>query len=468
MVEAMMRYSPLAASNTTCYRVNITRTSGQYFANATFHSGANPLQTASGEIFILLDWSSLAGLFGGASTINIAEATAAALQSPNLIPALGGRALAELPLHLAGHSRGASVAAETARVLGAQGIWVDQLTSWDPVPTGFLGDPSMKNYANILYTDNYWQNIGSPSGQPLAGAYNRRLTNLDNSDAHSEVHLWYHGTLDFSTELTVDNLTVDESRRQNWWSSFEQRGTNAGYRLSRIGGGDRLSEVEPVGPGLGRISDGFNRFYDVGAGVAPNRDALPANNGAWPNPIRLLHAASHPLPPGAEIPVTLRYQAAATPLATTQLQWSLDPDENAFNSNEWTVGTTTLPGSGPNAVLLLAANLPTSLLSLPPGPYWLRASLTLTNRTRHLYAAQPVLIAPSLMPPSLLALGFTNGQFRLLVRGEAGQRIITEATTDFVIWNGIATNVLATEAVEVWDAAAGDFEQRYYRAVAQP
>ena len=51
-----------------------------------------------------------------------------------LIPEMGGRPLAQLPLHLIGHSRGGSVVTEMARLLGAQGVWVDQVTTLDPRP----------------------------------------------------------------------------------------------------------------------------------------------------------------------------------------------------------------------------------------------------------------------------------------------------------------------------------------------
>ena len=68
-----------------------------------------------------------------------------------------------------------------SRLLGAQGLWVDQLTTLDPYPVSGFGDPAMKLYSNVLYWDNYWQNQNvflDPQGQALTGAYNRKLTNL--------------------------------------------------------------------------------------------------------------------------------------------------------------------------------------------------------------------------------------------------------------------------------------------------
>ena len=133
--------------------------------------------------------------------MNIANAAAAALQDTNLLPELGGRALVELPLHLIGHSRGGSVVTEMARILGTQGIWVDQVTTLDPDPVSLYHDAAITNYANVLFADNYWQNMGDgllvPNGQAVSGAYNRHLLNLDGgySSSHSDTHLWYHGTI---------------------------------------------------------------------------------------------------------------------------------------------------------------------------------------------------------------------------------------------------------------------------------
>src|SRR5438045_4081411 len=101
-------YPGFPGTTYSCYEISITRNgSGQYVATASLIAGTAPLLTDSGEIVVKLDWSTLSG--GGTPTTTIAQTTVSALLSTTLIPEMGGRALAELPVHLIGHSRGGSV-----------------------------------------------------------------------------------------------------------------------------------------------------------------------------------------------------------------------------------------------------------------------------------------------------------------------------------------------------------------------
>ena len=145
MAGRITAYGTFPGTNSTCYALSITKSGSTYTATPSLIAGVPPLTSESGEIIIKLDWSTIDTTLG-VSTVNIATAAAAALLSTNLLPELGGRALVELPLHLTGHSRGASVVTEAARILGAQGIWADQVTTLDPYPVSLYGDPSIKNY----------------------------------------------------------------------------------------------------------------------------------------------------------------------------------------------------------------------------------------------------------------------------------------------------------------------------------
>jgi hypothetical protein len=471
MAGAMTRYSDFPGTNSTCYEISITQNGqGQYVVSNAFIAGTNPIASDSAEIFIKLNWSTLSSL-GGPSTTIIASNAAAALLSTNLIPELGGRALVELPLHLVGHSRGGSVVTEMARLLGAQGIWVDHVTTLDPDPVSAFGDPAMKNYGNILFADNYWQNMGDglfvPNGQAITGAYNRQLTNLNGgySSSHSDVHLWYHGTIDFHTPITIDGATISGAERTNWWTTAEQHGTNAGFRYSLIGGGDRLSTNEPAGAGKGRISDGFR---DLSIGLATNRSALPVNNGAWPNVILLNSGITNPAPSGAAIPFSLSYQSGSNQSASVDLHLYLDADLNPYDTNEIQVLQTTLTDTGTNYIASTNGTFQPDPALVAPGAYRLFARLTDNGHSRYLYAPGWVTLTASTLPPSLTALGVTNDLFQFQVHGYTGQHIVVQASSDLLGWVPIFTNTLTASSVEIFDGPVSGQSQRFYRAVLEP
>ena len=471
MAGAMTRYSDFPGTNSTCYEISITQNGqGQYVASETFLAGTNPIASDSAEIFIKLDWSTLSSL-GGPSTTIIASNAAAALLSTNLIPELGGRALVELPLHLVGHSRGGSVVTEMARLLGAQGIWVDHVTTLDPDPVSTFGDPAMKNYGNILFADNYWQNMGDglfvPNGQAITGAYNRQLTNLNGgySSSHSDVHLWYHGTIDFNTPITVDGATISSAERTNWWTTAEQHGTNAGFRYSLIGGGNRLSTNEPAGAGKGRISDGYR---DLSVAVPTNRIALPANNSAWPNVIRFNLGVTNPTPVGTAIPFSLYHQSGSNQNVSVDLRLFLDADLNPYDTNEIQVLQTTLTGTGTNSIAFTNGSFAADPALVGPGSYRVFARISDGGHSRFLYAPGRLTLTASTLPPWLTPVGITNNQFQLQIHGYTGQRIVVQASTDLLSWVPISTNTLTTGSAEIFDGPVAGQSQRFYRAVLMP
>ena len=49
---------------------------------------------------------------------------------------------------------------EMARFLGAQGVWVDQVTSLRSASGRDSGDAAVTSWANVLYADNFWQRLG--------------------------------------------------------------------------------------------------------------------------------------------------------------------------------------------------------------------------------------------------------------------------------------------------------------------
>ena len=53
------------------------------------------------------------------------------------------------------------------------------VTTLDPRPVAQFGDAAVTSWVNVLYADNFWQNMGDglfvPNGQAVFGAYNRHL-----------------------------------------------------------------------------------------------------------------------------------------------------------------------------------------------------------------------------------------------------------------------------------------------------
>jgi len=92
----------------------------------------------------------------------------------------GKPAIAELPIHLIGFSRGGGMIFQIVKLLGEQGIEVEQVTPLDPHPltsadpqsTPQTIDANIQLFENILFVDNYYQNIEIPTGQYLTNSYN--------------------------------------------------------------------------------------------------------------------------------------------------------------------------------------------------------------------------------------------------------------------------------------------------------
>jgi hypothetical protein len=473
MAGKILAYETFPGTNSTCYELSITKSGSTYTNTPTLIAGIPPLTSVSGEIIIKLDWSTIDTTLG-VSTVNIANAAAAALLSTNLLPELGGRALVELPIHLIGHSRGGSVVTELARLLGAQGVWVDQVTMLDPDPVSLYGDPAIKNYANVLFADNYWQNLGDgvlvPNGQAVSGAYNRHLTNLGGgySSSHSDVHLWYHGTIQLATPASDTQATITSAERPTWWTAAEASGTNAGFYYSLIGGGDRLSAAEPAGAGTGRIRDGYNQDWDLGAGLTTNRTRLPVDNGAWPNILRLNATGTNHFSVDLPLPIAFYDQFGSSTSAVATVRFFLDPDANPYDTNEIDLGPFTVPGTGTNNVFFNSTNLALNPLTTPPGTYSLFARISDGTHTRYLYAPETLTVGSSRRAPVLLAPGVQNNQFRFTISGYPGQIVVVQASTNLVQWTALATNTLVGTAFDFMDDAGAGLPQRYYRAALVP
>jgi hypothetical protein len=470
MAEAMTGYAAFPGATSACYRISITENgSGQMVASATFLGGVAPATSDSGEILIKLDWSTIAD--GSVSTTTVASGAVNALLSTTLIPQMNGHALVELPLHLVGHSRGGAVVTALARLLGAHNVWVDQVTTLDPHPVSLFGDADVATYTNVLYADNYWQTLGDglfvPNGESVAGAYNRKLLSLSGgySSPHSDVHLWYHGTVDLATPATDTQATIGSTQRSAWWTAAESGGAANGFVLSAIGGGNRLSTAEPAGVGNGRISDGFNRRWNLGGGVASNRTALPSNNGLWPNVIRVLRADANPVAVGGTLDLTIYQQSGATTLDTVEVRTSLDTNFNPYDGTGTPIDSRTLATTG---IANVATSTAAPTVNAAPGSYALCTHIIDGTRSRYLYLRDPVeVVAPAVVDPASLTR-LSGGRMRLRVTGAAGLSVELLASTNLTTWTPLATQTLTATPWTFTDDDAAAFPRRFYKALPAP
>lgn len=484
MADRVPHYESFPGTNVTTYKITLA-TDGTYQWSRT--NGSAPTLTDSGQIIIKLDWREMAGTIfppsGGLSTSNVARMASSLLQQTNAIPELGGHALAELPLHLVGHSRGGSLVNELARLLGTNGLWVDHLTTLDPHPLNNDGnqdlgfstvDASAANtWDNVLFRDNYWQGIGGlfvPTGQPASGAYNRELTSLSGGygSAHSDVHLWYHGTLDWRTPASdnADTITTDE--RSDWWAAYESQGTNTGFCYSLIGGADRTSPDQPLGGGFPAICDGYNQFWDLGGGTTINRTALATNTGAWASLIKLNRLATNAVVQGQSTWVNFYYQWAHPAASNATVRFYLDDDLNPLNTNHTLLHQMLVPGTGASAVSYANVNLMLDPTNSTPGYHSLCASINAGSRTRYLYAPELIEVLAATQPPTLSIARINASQYLIAVNALPGQTILLQHSTDLQSWLPLATNTLTASPWFYTNTPPAVPPQRFYRALSPP
>jgi hypothetical protein len=479
MAGRMREYYRFPGATFTCYEIYFALTNSTYTPTWRRLDGPPPSAANSGEIVVKLDWRQLAN--NDYSTYQVAAAVAPRLLQTNFIAELNGHALAELPLHLIGHSRGGSLVCELSRLLGTNGVWVDHLTTLDPHPLnndGFFDfpytvvDASAQTYENVLFHDNYFQTLNFVFyGESVPGAYVRKLTNLDGgyggaAASHSDVHLWYHGTVDLRVPADDSEATIGTAERQTWWTPAESSGLTAGFYYGLIGGGNRFSQSQPAGSGTGRIRDGYNQIWDLGAGTSNNRIFLPANNGNWPNVLRFNLAGTNLLAHGQSNTANIYVQWAKPASSNAVIGLYLDDDFNPYNGNERLAAEFNASGTTRNQVAFGALDFEVNAGNATPGEHSLFAVINGGGRSRYLYAPETVTVFTSFQPPRLAIATSTNSQVMVDVIGLPGQRVVLQDTADLRTWRSLTTNWLTTDRFRYSTNTSGA-QARFYRAVLQ-
>jgi hypothetical protein len=493
MADEIPNYYRFPGTNFTTYKLTLTTDGTSYYYQWARANGSAPAVTESGEIIVKLDWSQMAG--GTASydisTYDVAQVASWVLLQTNSIADLGGHALAEFPIHLVGHSRGGSLVNEMSRLLGTNGVWVDHLTTLDPHPLNNDGNLDLfyptdasadSTYANVLFRDNYWQNVPGGffdfNGEAVSGGYNRYLDGSHLSGGynsvtsfapyHSNVHLWYHGTVDWRNPASDNGAFITTAERTSWWVPYESQGVTAGFYYSLIGGGNRLSTDQPLGQGFPGVSDGYNQAWDLGAGTSANRASLAANSGDWPNLIKFNLIDTNQIVQGQSTSVKFFYQWGQPNTTNATVSFYIDDDYNPLNSNQKLLKQMSAPGNGASSVSYATVSLTLDASNAAPGYHALYATITGGGRTRYLYAPELVQVVTVRQPPTVDLTKLTASQFRIGVNGLVGQTIVLQNSTNLQTWLPLATNLLTSNRWVYTNSPPSGPGPRFYRAVLSP
>lgn len=419
------------------------------------------------DILIVLDWTAVASH----STTGVNAQSVAAVVVDKIVTSQNGqRPLAELPIHLIGHSRGGGLVCELARLLGERGVVVDHLTPLDPHPlttsdplqpaTPVIDTP-VAIYQNVVFADVYYQTNAYPTGQYIPGAYNRMwgagglIGGYHNNSwpynvysDHRNMMLLYQGTVTLTNPVSNTEASMGTTERTAWFNAYEAAGTNTGFIYSRLSTGNRAGTNQPVAGG-DALRAGLHGAAVFGGGGT--RSNLTWSAAIWPN-VATLEVLSN----GTALPAGIVAVAAGSSLQVryTYLDYDsgctitlrADADRNPYNNNDLTalatqvVATATSSTFGQNTITW-------NLSGVPAGStVCLYAQVTDATHTRFLYAQPAVRVVSATPQPSFTAVRVsgsklvgtgTNGQpqssFFLLASTNAAlplnqwQRVLTNA-----------------------------------------
>jgi len=460
MCRAIPRYAGLSGTNVSYYEIYFTNNGVSYVPSWRRVGDTDPFSNDSGEVIVRLDWSEISS--SSISTYDVGWVIGTVLTWTNFIGDLRGHAPIELPVHLVGHSRGGSLISQIARVLGTNGVWVDQMTFIDPLP--FTGDGPAVVPVNVLYADNYWQHLTFTfQGDPVAGAYNRELTYLEGGyfglySQHFDTHLWYHGTIDLGNPASDGSAAIDIFEREHWWQGDESQGANTGFRFSRIGKGDRRSDVRPAGPDTSRVRDGFNRRYDLGLSVTNNRVSLPFTSGLVPNIITASVVGTNRGTCGSTFTAGFHYQWAQASVRTARVEVVLDRDRNPWNTNEVIAASLLVVGTGGATVGY--REIPFRTGSAFEGTTHVFLRISSGNSRRVMYLDRELMLVPC-SPPALSVTRISGGTVEVRTVGPVGSEAVLLRSHDLSLWYPVATNVLTAFPWVVSDVII--LSNRFYR-----
>ena len=252
-----------------------------------------------GETIVICDWAEESNDSESGRSEAAAEAILAAVLDHSSGPT---PLIPRSPLHLIGHSRGTVVNSEIAERLIANGIDVDHVTTLDPHDWGNAGIPGVSNatrtdwdvnswhpeyprydffdempgiqtWEGIGFADNYYQERGNnESITNLWGKFLPGAANLNFIDTfgigHSDVHAWYHGTVDTVALSDGAGIDISSSWYDNPGGHTECNASLRDWSLNRMTDGFWFSYLggwtpshcpeSEYAPGVTRVNVGFS------------------------------------------------------------------------------------------------------------------------------------------------------------------------------------------------------------------
>ncbi|HVT81829.1 MAG TPA: hypothetical protein VHM90_14380 [Phycisphaerae bacterium] len=358
--------------STAIYQIRVEPNgSGVKITSFSKLTGPSPTSASStnDETVLLLDWAaaSTVDLFGLSAKYSVSTVAAAVVPYlTTAFPSIGLTApLAEGSIQIMGHSRGGPLATELAKDLGQKGIWVDQVTLFDPV--GVPPDPGTSLKSNVIFADDYYQHSGDgflvPNGSAIAGAFNVGPLKLGGAygtldgKTHGDVHLFYFGTINTASKASDGGAKVVDS----WYAANHVTKQTTGFYYTRLAGGARPAS------GIG------SAFGGSGA-----RGSITHSGAQWAN-LALLNPPAKVGEDGI-FSASFRYNsyhAAAT------ISWFLDVDTNPYNDNSIPISDPDDVAQTGDAPVSATANFQVNTTA---GTYYLEGQISNDTGTRYAYS----------------------------------------------------------------------------------
>ena len=196
----------------------------------------------------------------------------------------------------------------------------------------------------------------------LGGAYP-----LLDGATHSDVHLFYDGTINLAAGASDGSHSVQDS----WYAANHVTRSLTGFYYSRLMGGAR--PASGVGTNFG------------GTG---SRGSLSRSGTQWAN-VGFVAPSAASLGQGQAFTGSFRYNSFNT---AATLQWFLDPDTNPYNGNSIALGGGVALGANGEAVSPGSTSL---VANAGFGTYFLEARISNTAGTRYSYSSALTVVNPA-------------------------------------------------------------------------